>query len=391
MATYLETLSNVRSWSDRDSTVLTDALIKTFLGYAADKAYRTLRVPSLETSLDFTVTSGDIIADSSNTGTEISMTIPSDLIEVIYIQKKGEGMVWNQKVDPRTFHDRYADKKSYQFYTRTGSTILLHGYINEGDVLEVHYYKRLSSIAATYTVNTSNYLTQTTSLSTMNRVTGLEVPVTYASSALVLDGDSKPTMVLRKGKTYVFDVSDGTMGSKTLVFKDSAGSTYNTGITPSGTPGQANANYTFIVPSDAPDTLTYQEGSTASAGNSVSLASESYLDTLDFVALYFADAVTGAQVDSLTPTVVKSASETSYTQRIWFQPDYIANWLRDENEKILLYGALNEAYDFLEEPENAARYKVRFDEEIAQLNTEEHKRQARGGNTSISFSGMGLI
>jgi len=299
MATYLETLANVRSWSDRDSTVLTDALIKTFLGYAADKAYRTLRVPSMETSLDFTVTSDDIISDSSNTGTEISMTIPSDLIEVIYIQKKGEGMVWNQKVDPRTFHDRYADKKSYQFYTRTGSTLLLHGYINEGDVLEVHYYKRLPAIAATYTINAANYLAQTSSLTTMTR--------------------------------------------------------------------RANS-YT---------------------------SSDTYLASLGRTSLFFAAGTASNDIDNLVPTVVKTSSGTvdgvNYNVEAQMEPAYIANWLRDENEKILLYGALTEAYDFLEEPENAARYKARFDEEIAQLNTEEQKRQAKGGNTSISFSGMGLI
>ena len=31
------------------------------------------------------------------------------------------------------------------------------------------------------------------------------------------------------------------------------------------------------------------------------------------------------------------------------------NWLRDQNQKILLFGALAEAFDYLNEPEDAAR------------------------------------
>jgi len=299
MATYLETIANVRSWSDRDSSVLSDALIKTFLGYAADQAYRTLRVPALEATLDFTVDTGDIISDTSNFGTEISMTVPSDLIEVIYIQKRGDGVVWNQKVDPRTFHDRFADKKNFNFYTRVGSNFLLHGRISLNDILEVHYYKRLSSVSATYAITPTNYLAQTSSLTTMTR---------------------------------------------------------------------RASNFT---------------------------SSDSHLASLGKTSLFFAAGTASNDIDNLVPTVVKASSGTvdgvNYNVEAHMEPAYIANWLRDENERILLYGALYQAYDFLEEPENAARYRERFDEEIANLNIEEQKRQARGGNTSISFSGLGLI
>ena len=125
MATYQETLTNLRNWMDRDSTVVSDTLLLTFLQYAADKAYRTLRVAALETTLDFTINTGDIISgQSAGFGTEIKMPAPSDLIEIIYIQKKSSGVVWNQKVDPRTFHDRYADKKDSNYYTRVASDFL---------------------------------------------------------------------------------------------------------------------------------------------------------------------------------------------------------------------------------------------------------------------------
>ncbi len=46
--TYTELVTLVRNWSNRDEEVVSDAIIKDCLKYAADKAYRTLRVPPLE-------------------------------------------------------------------------------------------------------------------------------------------------------------------------------------------------------------------------------------------------------------------------------------------------------------------------------------------------------
>ena len=46
--TYTQLTALVRSWSNRDEEVVRDAIIQDALKYAADKAYRTLRVPPLE-------------------------------------------------------------------------------------------------------------------------------------------------------------------------------------------------------------------------------------------------------------------------------------------------------------------------------------------------------
>ena len=46
--TYTELTTLVRNWCNRDEEVVSDAIIKDCLKYAADKAYRTLRVPPLE-------------------------------------------------------------------------------------------------------------------------------------------------------------------------------------------------------------------------------------------------------------------------------------------------------------------------------------------------------
>ena len=46
--TYTELVAKVRSWANRDEEAVSDDIIKDCLKYAADKAYRKLRVPPLE-------------------------------------------------------------------------------------------------------------------------------------------------------------------------------------------------------------------------------------------------------------------------------------------------------------------------------------------------------
>ena len=48
MATYTEMVDMVSDWSNRDTSVLSYATIKTMINFAADNAYRKLRVPALE-------------------------------------------------------------------------------------------------------------------------------------------------------------------------------------------------------------------------------------------------------------------------------------------------------------------------------------------------------
>jgi hypothetical protein len=297
MATYEETLNNLRDWSDRDSSILSNALVKKFVTFAADKAYRSLRIPALETTADFTVTAADIVTNPSNLGTEMKMAAPSDLIELIYIQRKGAGIVWNTKVDSRTFHDRFADKTSFNFYTRVGSNFLLHGTINVNDVLEVHYYRRLQALDAQYAITEANYLLQGTQ--------GIAAMTRQASSSSATDFNKASTI------------------------------------------------------------------------------------------LYFPAGTTTSQIDAYTPTQASLVSGTisgvNYSVTAHMLPNHIANWLRDENERILLYGGLAEAYDYLEENELSTRFEKRFYDEIDRLNGEEARRIAKGGNISISFSANGLI
>ena len=81
--------------------------------------------------------------------------------------------------------------------------------------------------------------------------------VTVASGVFYIDGASKPTLNLIRGYTYIFDQSNNTNNNHPLAFKDASGNAYTTGVTVNGTAGQAGANVTFVVPSNAPASLRY--------------------------------------------------------------------------------------------------------------------------------------
>ena len=51
--TYSELIDLVRNWSNRDLEVAPNAIIADCLRYAADKAYRKLRIPPLEHTVQY--------------------------------------------------------------------------------------------------------------------------------------------------------------------------------------------------------------------------------------------------------------------------------------------------------------------------------------------------
>lgn len=61
------------------------------------------------------------------------------------------------------------------------------------------------------------------------------------------------------------------------------------------------------------------------------------------------------------------------------------NWLRDQNRKALLFGAVSYAHDYLEDTEMAQVYRTKLVEEIELLKREENMRRASGGNVVQKF------
>ena len=100
--------------------------------------------------------------------------------------------------------------------------------------------------------------------------------VTVAQSGGVnvfyIDGVANPTLTLDRGNTYIFNQSDNTNANHPLIFKDSSGNSYTTGVTVSGVAGQSNATVTIDVASNAPGSLVYSCSVHGNAmGNSITV------------------------------------------------------------------------------------------------------------------------
>ena len=94
--------------------------------------------------------------------------------------------------------------------------------------------------------------------------------VTVSSGAFLIDGVSKPALTLYKGWTYTFDLSDSSNGSHPLRFS-SGGSAYNTGVTVTGTQGQAGAKVQLVVPESQPTSFAYYCTNHSGMGNTITV------------------------------------------------------------------------------------------------------------------------
>ena len=81
--------------------------------------------------------------------------------------------------------------------------------------------------------------------------------VTVSGGLFYIDGVSNPILTFVRGNTYVFDVSDSSNTNHPLRFKDGYGTSFTTGVTTSGTEGQAGATVTVVVGDSTPSALRY--------------------------------------------------------------------------------------------------------------------------------------
>ena len=304
--TYREFLDLVRSWSNRDTEVLTDSIISDCIKYAADKAYRTLRVPPLEHTVTYSAAElqANTVASNNRISSVTEVCIPSDLIEFMYIRGlDAQGRttrMFNEKADIRTFYDLYAEKyNDFAFWSRHGNNILLApGFRNTGtnfgstgvgneECIELHYYRRLPAFYARYEPTIAN-----ARLNLLTEVTMANpLPMGVSGTPENPDGNTAiPTVMLTR-----------TVDPVTMA-------------------------------------VTWTEGGT-----------------------------------------------TEYYGNL------VPNWLRDENERVVLMGALAEAFFYLQENEESQKYAALFQAEIAELNKEDQMRHTSGGNVQVNFNGRGLI
>ena len=81
--------------------------------------------------------------------------------------------------------------------------------------------------------------------------------VNAGGNKFAIGSATTPVLTLIRGVVYTFDQSDSSNTSHPIAFKNSAGSSYTTGVVTTGTPGSALAKTVFTVPLDAPSSLRY--------------------------------------------------------------------------------------------------------------------------------------
>ena len=144
-------VDKVRNWVNRDPAVLSDALITDFLDYSADYCYRKLRIPPLEYVYQYPV----ITSDEEG---ETSLQIPPDFTELISfsrIDANGKRYVLSKKLDEQSFTDEYTIKPKNSFAYKHNN-IVFYPKAAIGETFELHYYRRLFDLDATYAVNQNN-------------------------------------------------------------------------------------------------------------------------------------------------------------------------------------------------------------------------------------------
>jgi hypothetical protein len=154
-----------------------------------------------------------------------------------------------------------------------------------------------------------------------------------SSNAYFINGIESPVIELKGNDTskpyyYKFDQSDGTNAGHPLRFYNNVGKTtqFTTGVTTSGTPGQAGAHTTIAVDKDTPSILYYQCSSHANMGNHtihnspvVNTGVFLTLPTTDGTAnqvistngsgvLSFADSLTFPTITGISPTVIENTA-----------------------------------------------------------------------------------
>ena len=99
---------------------------------------------------------------------------------------------------------------------------------------------------------------------------------------------------------------------------------------------------------------------------------------------------------SYTPTPATDTAATENTlppslTEFYFTGTSVPNWFKDENEKIVLYGALAQCFAYLQEDDQSGKYLQLMQKEIDDLNNEDRVRDSSGGNVQVQYSARGLI
>ena len=153
-----------------------------------------------------------------------------------------------------------------------------------------------------------------------------------AGNRYYIDGNLQETVNLAEGYTYKFDVSDSSVGGHPFKFSTTSngthggGSEYTTGVTTSGTAGQANAYVQIVVADSAPQLYYYCQYHSGMGGSANTVEPDSW-GMLTWGLLSFGEQntlnvpITGITMSSEIGSIVAS-SEQGWGNSTWGTAPY---------------------------------------------------------------------
>ena len=162
MATYNELLQDFLDWSNRDIEVfgggeLTEnRLIQRFFQYAADEAYRQLKIPAIEWLHTYDAIDTENLINTASINRFAKLPIPANLTEFIQLRKRDPNsttgyVTYQAKSDIQSFLNEFTYKYDDFYYTREQGDLIV-SCPQPGDVFELYYYGRLAALHLTGTV-----------------------------------------------------------------------------------------------------------------------------------------------------------------------------------------------------------------------------------------------
>ena len=338
---YDKLADKVISWSNRDREVLgntTDAqntLVKDFLSYAADELYRKLRIPPFEIDQTYTIEASDIIGSPN-----ISVLNTNNWAG-------NGGQSYNKILLPVDFVEMVYLRYAGVVNTDTGNGTL----VNPGIVFNERTDERtfFDFYAETYSnfywMRSGDYIYIKPALPV-----GTQIAMHYYRQLPALDALYS---VVPENFLFTTDTNGVAIPASTQPFL--------------GDPTMAETGTTLY-------SINLQNPNTSGG---LSLPTAYYLTS---------DLRDAASAIFVTPAgYTKTSAQQNYIGK------EVPNWLRDQNERLLIWGALRRFGAFLDDEKMEARYEKLTMDDIDSLNREEKYRRAKGGNVQTHFQGKGLI
>jgi len=430
---YDALVAKVRDWSNRDTESLPDSIIKDSLKYASDGAYRELRLQGMEKVFTF---------EADNDGN--SFSVPSDLKKFISVRQLSqatsniagtETYSYSATTGQTVFTGEDSNGSKLQYtpnailvtlngvflspseYTATnGLSVNLTSAAFSQDEVNIVAFNSVVDSASITTFEYTATANQTTFTGADNNNNTLsyklnKVLVTVNGifqSTSSFTANNRTSIVFSSGlnandqveiisfnETTVFSSDVSTVERQTIVYDNRAD--YKTFVSDSTNKyslylwTRQGDNLLVNPPfkkGDAFELYYYSNGTDLGVEYDVTSANfqNGFLETSDSsngTALYF--------TSNTTPVVGEDVPSNnqggSFQHPFYFKGKEQPHFLRDKQERLLIYGSLAFINDYLGETNESTKYEQKAAQLIQRLLNEEVFKESSGGNVRINFDG----